>query len=361
MIADGLDRAFDLLLVLELSRLARSEDLPLLIRRLKHRDVRIVGIQDGFDSSARTARMQAGMAAIMGGEYIEMISRRTYSALEMRAREKRATGGRTYGYDSERRPDPDEAAIVREIFARFAAGESMRAIAADLNMRGVPSPGAAWDRKARRRDGRWLVSGLHTILHNELYIGRVVWNRRQWVKDRDTGRRIPRERPREQWIVHEDASLALVERDVWDRCQARLGRPGGGRIGPVRYLLSGLLECGICGSKMTIYGGSTRRYGCATYRGGGVHACANNLSVRQDLAEELILEPIVEDLLAPEAVEEMVAYMRAELRREQIRPAAAVPDVERIDEQIRSLERLLQLGAVAKAAIEQAERERREV
>jgi hypothetical protein len=43
--------------VCDLNRLARSEDLPPLISRLRFRGVRIIGVQDGFDSSARTARM----------------------------------------------------------------------------------------------------------------------------------------------------------------------------------------------------------------------------------------------------------------------------------------------------------------
>ena len=353
----------DVLLVTDLSRLSRSQDLAPLLSRLRHRGVRVLGVHDGYDSESRTARMQAGLSGIMSEEFRAMVADRTRSALEMRARERRATGGRAYGYDSQRRIVPAEAAIVREIFQRFAAGESMRQIATDLNLRGVPSPGYSWARRVRRKDGRWLVSGIHAILHNELYIGRIVWNRREWVKDPDTGKRVPRERPRSQWIVHEDSSLAIVDRQTWDRCHARLGQPGHGRIGPVRYLLSGLLECGVCGAKMVIYGGSTRRYGCGTFRGGGVHACSNSLSVRQDLAEELILAPIVDDLLSPQAVEEMVAFMRAELRREQIRPVSVAPDLARIDEQIRELERLVQLGAltplIARAAIEQAERERR--
>lgn len=354
----------DTLLVADLSRLSRSQDLAPLLLRLRHRGVRVIGVQDGFDSNSRTARMHAGLAGIMGEEFRAQIRDRTYSALEMRARQRQSTGGRSYGYDSSRRPLEPEASIVREIFERFAAGATMKSIAADLNMRGVPSPGASWARKTRRKDGRWLNTSIHTILHNELYIGRIIWNRSEWVKDPDTGKRVNRERPRAQWIIHEDASIAIVDRATWDRCQARLGRKGGGQVGQFRYLLSGLLECGVCGAKMVIYGGSSRRYGCSTYRGGGEHACSNSLSVRQDVAEQLILAPIVDDLLAPDAVEEMVAFMRAELRREQIRPVAR-PDVARIDQQIAELERLVQLGAltpaIATAAINEAERERRAI
>ena len=133
-IRDGEAGRYDILLIMELGRLARSEDLPKLIQRLRFRGIRVIGLQDGFDSLARTARMQAGMAGIMGAEFIEMISRRVHSALEMRAKEGRPTGGKAF----------DNPEIVREIFARFAAGESMKAIASDLNRRKIPSPGATW-------------------------------------------------------------------------------------------------------------------------------------------------------------------------------------------------------------------------
>jgi len=39
--------------------------------------------------------------------------------------------------------DDEQAAVVREMFARFAEGASCLTIARELNARGVPSPGSA--------------------------------------------------------------------------------------------------------------------------------------------------------------------------------------------------------------------------
>jgi hypothetical protein len=65
---------------------------------------------------------------------------------------------------------PDQAVIVREIFSRYAAGESCQRLAADVNARGVRGP----------RGGTWSVSAVYGspakgagILNNRLYIGRV--------------------------------------------------------------------------------------------------------------------------------------------------------------------------------------------
>jgi hypothetical protein len=80
----------------------------------------------------------------------------------MRATTGRSTGGKVYGYDPAGQVVEAEAAVVREIFGRTAAGESMRT---------VTTPGARWNRSERRRDGRWLISALNAMLQNERYIG----------------------------------------------------------------------------------------------------------------------------------------------------------------------------------------------
>ena len=76
---------------------------------------------------------------------------------------------RAYGYA------PGEAAVIAEVFERFAGGETMKAIVSDLNRREIPSPGANWKREGRAHHGRWLVSAPHSIIKNERYAGRPVY------------------------------------------------------------------------------------------------------------------------------------------------------------------------------------------
>src|ERR1700729_2093862 len=98
MRSDAMAGKFDVLLVTDTTRIARSQELAPLIDRLRFQRVRVIGVQDGFDSDARTARMQAGLSGITSEEFRSMVKDRTYLALERRAKEKRATGGKTYGY-----------------------------------------------------------------------------------------------------------------------------------------------------------------------------------------------------------------------------------------------------------------------
>src|SRR5258708_5287748 len=179
---------FNAVLVTDLSRLSRSQgDLSKMIDRLVAKGIRVVGVQDGYDSSRRGHKLQAGLSGIIGEAFREMVKDRTYAALESRAKEKKLTGGRAYGYRSGK-VDKGEAYIVREIFGRFVNGASCRTIAAELNARRICSPGSTWKRNERRASG-WMGSGIRAILRNERYRGVVHWNTSEGRKDPDTGRR----------------------------------------------------------------------------------------------------------------------------------------------------------------------------
>ena len=91
----------------------------------------------------------------------------------------------------ERRINAQEAAIVRRIFEDYAAGVSPRAIAKRLNAEGVPGPRRKWG-PSTIHGNRQRGTG---ILNNELYIGRLVWNRLRYVKDPETGKRVSRLNP----------------------------------------------------------------------------------------------------------------------------------------------------------------------
>jgi hypothetical protein len=49
------------------------------------------------------------------------------------------------------------------------------------------------------------------ILSNELYIGRIVWNRQRFIKDAETGKRVSRLNPRDEWVVQEVPELRIID------------------------------------------------------------------------------------------------------------------------------------------------------
>jgi site-specific DNA recombinase len=71
---------------------------------------------------------------------------------------------------------------------------SPKFLAKRLNAERCPSPeGSPWNPSTIHGN----ASRGTGILNNELYIGRLVWNRLRYVKDPDTGKRVvARHRPR---------------------------------------------------------------------------------------------------------------------------------------------------------------------
>lgn len=47
------------------------------------------------------------------------------------------------------------------------------------------------------------------MLNNELYIGKLIWNRLRYVKDPDTGKRVSRENPASEWLIREVPTCAF--------------------------------------------------------------------------------------------------------------------------------------------------------
>jgi hypothetical protein len=59
------------------------------------------------------------------------------------------------------------------------------------------------------------------ILNNELYIGRLVWNRLRYVKNPDTGKRVSRLNPASDWMSRNVPHLRIVPDDLWTAAKSR--------------------------------------------------------------------------------------------------------------------------------------------
>ena len=143
------------------------------------------------------------------------------------------------------------------------------------------------------------------LLCNELYVGRVIWNRSQWVKDPDSGKRKRMDRPREEWYVEERPELRIVSDELWSAVRARMGRPTGqggsaGNGRPPRTLFGGLLRCGVCGGAVVATSG--RHYGCATRKDRGESICRGVTAFRKEV-DAALLNAIREELMTPESLE----------------------------------------------------------
>jgi site-specific DNA recombinase len=169
-----------------------------------------------------------------------------------------AWGRRAYRLE----PDPAAAHVVRWIFAQRLAGHSVARIARALNEAGVPCPSAADPGRNKHRTGAgWTLGTVTTILQNPRYTGRQVWNRQRTDTElADPGnvtlghKSVPRWNLPDGWVIsNRPAHPALVsEADFIAAQDINAARGPAPQDAPVlrRYLLAGLLACGMCGRRM---------------------------------------------------------------------------------------------------------------
>ena len=188
------------------------------------------------------------------------------------------------------------AKVIRRIFSEYNAGKSPRKIAASLNKDKIPSPrGGHWNASTingnrKRRNG---------ILNNELYLGRIIYNRQMFVKDPDTGRRQSRLNPENLWVISNVPELQIIEKGAWDKAQAiklRYSSRRGNKRQTKKRLLSGLIKCGSCGGGMTIV--NRERYSCSARREKGT--CDSPVGISAQHLETRVINGLKEILLGRE-------------------------------------------------------------
>jgi site-specific DNA recombinase len=388
MLAAAERAEFEVLLLDDLSRLARdSVEQERIIRRLEFRNLRIIATSDGYDSESKARKVHRGFKGLMNEIFLDDLRDKTHRGIAGQHIKRFWTGGRPYGYrlkqildPVERDPfgqpkrigsqielHPEQAAIVLEMFERYANGEPARGIAADFNARGIPSPGSSWKRRVRRCRG-WMASAVYTILVNDLYTGHVKWNQNRYERDPDTKIHKCRKRPKSEWLTYRDESLRIVSDELWERCGRRRTPNSAAKLkcgGRPKFLLSGILKCGVCGASYVMK--NDRSYGCAGYVEG--RDCPNKADIRRDKVEAALLTPVYDDVLQPKRVERMAKELQAAFlesqRAEQTKATQVPAEIQAIDERIERLRARLRNGDPdlapdeLEAALSKAEEKRR--
>jgi len=200
----------DVLYVVSLNRLARD----LVLQEMTVRALRKLGVKRVYSQAEGWLDddMLRGIYGLMAERSRHEQSIHLRNAFAARARAGAFPQGRTaFGY---KRPqtiqihrangdvhsretgppviDPEEAAILRELFTRVAAGDSIRSIARSFRTR-HPS----------RFGGRWGISYLTDIVRKPIYCGDIVHNGE---------------------VVAHNPDWAIVDKALWNAANARLNR-----------------------------------------------------------------------------------------------------------------------------------------
>lgn len=251
----------DRIIVFHTSRLWRNRrERAEGIEKLKKAGVSVLAVKGPeLDMSTASGRMMAGILGEFDTAESEIKGERVARAALQRAHEGRANGAVLYGWrriyqvdDQGRRvgfrdvEEPATADVVRDIVSRLLAGQTLRAVTADLNERGVPAPGSGQRRKHRANgqtdEGtKWNKTSVKKIATRPANVGLRVHHR-----------------GRKDEALIKAAWPAIVEQDDHDSVVALLAKPENAagsvaRPGARVHLLSwGIGVCGVCGAHLRV-------------------------------------------------------------------------------------------------------------
>lgn len=118
--------------------------------------------------------------------------------------------GYTKGTDGVLRVVPEEAEIVRKIFALYLQGNGVRKIKRYLEEHGI---------KTVTGKSKWSTSTIDRMLSNEKYIGRLLMQK-TYTPDFLTGKQIRNQEDLDMYFI-ENAHEAIIDKESFEKVQAR--------------------------------------------------------------------------------------------------------------------------------------------
>lgn len=284
LMRDAEKRQFRIVIVWKLDRFARNRyDSAIYKRHLKRFGIRVVSVMENITDSPEGIILE-GLLESMAEYYSANLSENIRRGQQESLKKGWYTGGSIpMGYqlqDHKLVPDPKTAPLIRELYERYASGESLAAIADDFNRRGY-----------RTTRGRIFQTGtFDRVLPNSAYIGEYKY-RNQIVPGLAT---------------------PLIDRDLFDRVLARREsrrRAPAARRSPVVFLLQGKLFCGVCGSPEcgdagTSKSGERHYYYSCTGRKHHKTDCKKKAE-KKDFLEWYVCEQTVEYVLNPARMDQI--------------------------------------------------------
>src|SRR5256884_3008925 len=227
LLADVRAGKIDIVLVYKVDRLTRSlADFAKLIELFDAHGVSFVSITQSFNTSSSMGRLTLNVLLSFAQFERELIGERVRDKIAASKRKGIWVGGPVpLGYaavDKKIVVVPAEAAAVRTIFTRYLELGSVRALAEDLDRRGIRSKPRRPSNGRTIGGGRFGVGALAHLLKNRFYIGEVVY----------------------RGEVHGGQQAPIVDRAMFAAVQAKLAAQARARRGRLRgspAILSGRL------------------------------------------------------------------------------------------------------------------------
>lgn len=313
MIRKCRQKKIDLILVKSISRFSRNTvDCLEYIRELKALGIGVIFEKENINTLTETSEAMITIMGYFAQAESESISKNVTWGVRHAFSEGKVTFTHDiYGYKKEYNPETkrqdiisiveDEATVIREIFERYYAGDSLTGICTYLNNNQIVPPG--------KKKDRWYPSTLQTILRNEKYKGDVL-TQKTFCSDLLSHKR---EKNTGQLAQHylENHHEAIIDRELFDKVQAEYARRNAKKVIKTdgtqetqkkgrynsKYALTDILVCGHCGAPYrrcvwTHHGNRKVVWRCTTRMDYGKEKCNGSFTIEEEGLHQAILKAI---------------------------------------------------------------------
>ena len=287
MIQDAKNKNFGYVLVYRFDRFSRDRFNSLMYKRkLRDLGVKVISVTEYISDDPQGILYESmidGYAEYYSAELSQKVKR---GNRESRMKGLYSGGQVIYGYtivEKKYTIIPEEAEIIKKIFADAAQGKTYNDICNDLNKRGI-----------RHHDKSFTVSYLHRLVHNRKYIGIVETD----------------------GVVYNNIVPPIIDEDTFRKAaitSVTKKKRGSHYRAKDKYLLCGLVYCGYCGERLTSDAGTrasgkvSHYYKCSTRKRKRM-ACELQ-TFRKEYLEDLVVQKIKVAILESKALEKIADYI----------------------------------------------------
>ena len=244
LLADCREGKIDRVLTKSLSRFARNTVTLLeIVREMKALGVAIVFEKENIDTSSGDGELMLSiLASFAQAESLSVSENCKWRIRKDFAEGKTMNLALLYGYrsvDGKIEIVPEEAEVVRRVFAAYLSGKGTPTIAAMLRREHAPT----------RMGGDWYDKGVMEMLKNEKYTGDALLQK-TYKLDHLSKKVVQNRGELPQYYV-EGSHPAIIDREIFERVQALIARnylkTAPSKPLNTRYPFTGKILCEYCG------------------------------------------------------------------------------------------------------------------
>ena len=248
LLQDAKDRRFDLVLVYKLDRFSRRlRDLINIVDEFESLGISLKSATEPFDTATSSGKLMFQQLGSFAEFERNRIIERVFPGMVKGVQKGNWQGARFapfgYRYNKEKKLleiDEREANIVKLIYIIYLAGKNTHYIVEYLYRKGYKT----------RTGGKFYTKLIGDILKNQIYIGKIVWNKKYYDKKKKTPKGYYRyiKNDPSKIIVGQGKHKPVISQEDFDKVQGLIAKntnnSNSGR--PAEYLLTGLLVCDSC-------------------------------------------------------------------------------------------------------------------